>query len=46
MASMRGLIYVKLNERNFTIKLPDSVPSNVAESLSPSLIAMRDDLDQ
>ncbi len=33
-------IYVALAKRNFTIKLPESVPSNVAESLGPSLISM------
>ena len=33
-------IYIALAKRNFTIKLPESVPSNVAESLGPSLISM------
>lgn len=32
-------LYVFLNEKHFVIKLPASVPSNVAESLSPSFIA-------
>lgn len=34
-----GKLYVFLNDKNFTIKMPDSVPSNVSKSLSPSLIA-------
>lgn len=33
-------IYIALSKRNFTIKLPASVPSNVSESLGPSLISM------
>ena len=32
-------IYVYLNVKNFVIKLPESVPSNVSESLSPTFIA-------
>ncbi|QIK68915.1 PTS sugar transporter subunit IIC [Erysipelothrix sp. HDW6C] len=39
VASITAILFVKLNERNFTIKLPESVPANVSESLSPSLIA-------
>lgn len=40
VAWVSSIIYVALAKRNFTIKLPDSVPSNVAESLGPSLISM------
>ncbi|QIK69491.1 PTS sugar transporter subunit IIC [Erysipelothrix sp. HDW6C] len=39
VAAVTAILFVKLNERNFTIKLPATVPSNVSESLSPSLIA-------
>jgi PTS system cellobiose-specific IIC component len=34
-----GMLYVFLNKKNIVIKLPDSVPPNVADSLQPSLIA-------
>lgn len=34
-----GMLYVFLNKKNIVIKLPDSVPPNVAASLQPSLIA-------
>lgn len=39
VSSVTAILYVKLNDRKFTIKLPESVPTNVSESLSPSLIA-------
>lgn len=32
-------LYVFLNKKNLVVKMPDSVPPNVAESLSPSLLA-------
>lgn len=34
-----GALYVYLNKKHFVIKLPSSVPPNVAASLQPSLIA-------
>lgn len=34
-----GAIYVYLNRKHFIIKLPESVPPNVAKSLEPSLIS-------
>ncbi|EIB6117796.1 PTS sugar transporter subunit IIC, partial [Enterococcus faecalis] len=32
-------IYIFLNKKHFVVKLPESVPSNVAESLSPTFIS-------
>lgn len=32
-------IYIYLNKKHFVVKLPESVPTNVAESLSPTFIA-------
>lgn len=32
-------LYIFLNEKHFVVKLPESVPTNVAESLSPTFIA-------
>lgn len=32
-------IYIYLNVKHFVVKLPESVPSNVSESLSPTFIA-------
>lgn len=40
VAWISSVIYVALCRRHFTIKLPESVPTNVSESLAPSLIAM------
>lgn len=34
-----GFLFVWLNRKNLTIKMPDTVPTNVAESLSPALIS-------
>ncbi len=31
-------LYIFLNKKNLVIKLPDTVPTNVAESLSPSIL--------
>lgn len=40
MALLVGHLYAWLNERGVKFKLPDSVPPNVSESLSPVFIAM------
>ncbi|MFC0233867.1 PTS sugar transporter subunit IIC [Vagococcus entomophilus] len=32
-------VYIYLNKKHFVIKLPESVPTNVSESLSPTFIA-------
>lgn len=32
-------LYVFFNQKNFVVKMPDSVPPNVAESLSPSFLS-------
>lgn len=34
-----GYLFVLLNRKNLTIKMPDSVPTNVAESLSPAILS-------
>lgn len=39
VSCITAIAYVKLNDAGFTIKLPETVPSNVSTSLSPSLIA-------
>lgn len=33
-------LYVKLSRKNLTLKLPESVPSNVSRSLAPTFVAM------
>ncbi|MBE9388638.1 PTS sugar transporter subunit IIC [Vagococcus salmoninarum] len=32
-------LFVFLNKKNLTVKMPDTVPTNVAESLSPSILS-------
>lgn len=39
VSALSAIAFVKLNDAGFTIKLPETVPSNVSASLSPSLIA-------
>lgn len=39
VAYISALLYVQLNRKNVVVKLPDSVPTNVTESLSPSILA-------
>lgn len=34
-----GYLFVFLNRKNLTVKMPDSVPANVAESLSPAILS-------
>lgn len=37
---LSAFMYVKLSARGLGIKMPDSVPANVKESLSPSIISL------